>query len=66
VSTPSISQGVVDASICECSQLTTVILGEGLEEIGKHAFGRCTSLYDISIPPAVKSIKDGAFLQCSR
>jgi hypothetical protein len=44
----------------------TVILGEGLEEIGEAAFGECTSLREISIPHAVKAIKDRAFCQCSQ
>jgi hypothetical protein len=39
-----------------CLQLTTAILGEGLEEIGVQAFNECTSLQEILIPPAVKKI----------
>ncbi len=31
---------------------------EGLEEIGKGAFGECTSLHEISIPSADKAIKE--------
>ena len=47
-------------------QLTTVVLGEGLEEIGAGAFCECTSLREIKIPPAVKAIKDRAFIRCSK
>ncbi len=46
-------------------QLTTVILGEGLEEIGEEAFRECTSLHEILIAQAVKVIKDLAFSGCS-
>ena len=39
---------------------------EGLEEIGKWEFRECTSLqHEISIPAAVKVIKEGAFARCS-
>ena len=32
-------------------QLTTVILNDGLEEIGEEAFYKCTSLQGIAVPP---------------
>ena len=41
-------------------------LSEGLEEIGRNAFCECTSLQEIRIPPAIKAIKHGAFVGCSR
>jgi hypothetical protein len=47
-----------------CSNLTTAILGVGLEEIGERAF-RNTSLVRIDIPPSVRVIKEGAFGGCS-
>jgi hypothetical protein len=49
----------------ECRQLSPVILGNGLEEIGERAFYECTSLVRIAIPPAVQVIKDCAFSGCS-
>ncbi len=48
-----------------CRQLTIVILGKGLEEIGVRAFARCTSLREIVIPPAIRVIEGGAFAGCS-
>jgi hypothetical protein len=47
-----------------CSQLSTVILNDGLEEIGRRAFYGCTSLVHIAIPPAVRAIKGRAFSDC--
>jgi hypothetical protein len=47
-----------------CSQLTTVIIGEGLKEIGEKAFCECTSLREILITSAVNVIKDSAFEFC--
>ncbi len=41
----------------------TVILRNGLEEIGEQAAGRCTSL--LTIPPNVRAIKERAFDDCS-
>jgi hypothetical protein len=62
---PSI--GVIGfAAFYKRSDLTTVILGEGLEEIGKMAFRECTSLHEVVIPPRVWVIGGGAFLQCTR
>jgi hypothetical protein len=49
----------------DCERLTTVTLGERLEEIGKEAFGYCTTLQQIVIPTAVKEIDDSAFKECS-
>jgi hypothetical protein len=49
-----------------CLQMTAVILGKGLGEISKDAFGECTSLHEITIPHAVKMIKDTAFMRCSQ
>ena len=43
-----------------------MILGEGLEENEMQAFSECASLHEISIPHAVKSIKDRAVACCSK
>jgi hypothetical protein len=44
--------------------LHTVTLGNSQEEIGEDAFGQCTSLEKIIIPPAVKVIDDTTFKFC--
>lgn len=46
--------------------LTTVDLGEKLEEIGVLAFRACTLLREIRIPNAVKKIGRSAFNRCSQ
>ena len=46
-------------------QLVTVILNDGLEEIGKHAFFWRESLQEIVIASVVKAIKSGAFGVCA-
>ena len=45
----------------ECKNLSSVILSEGLEEIGYIAFVRCYSLTSISIPETVTTIGAEAF-----
>jgi hypothetical protein len=51
----------------ECTQITTVLLGQGLEMIGEAAFCGCISLLEmICIPPNVKMIKSRAFYQCTQ
>ncbi len=39
--------------------------GDGLEEIGTEAFGRCASIEEIVIPNNVKEIKYKAFRFCT-
>jgi hypothetical protein len=41
----------------DCSELTTVILDNGLKEIEAHAFAGCRSLERIKISPTVRVIK---------
>ena len=48
----------------DCLGLTTVTLGDGLEEIGKGSFACCRSVNEISIPNAVKTIENSAFAYC--
>ena len=45
--------------------MAIVKIGEGLEEIGEHAFEDCASIHEISIPNVVKAIGKYAFLRCS-
>ena len=44
-----------------CQLLVIVILNDEVEEIGACAFFSCTSLEEIIIPNAVKTIECGAF-----
>ena len=61
---PSV-KAIEEWEFSECSQLTIVNLGEGLEEIGEGAFQLCTSLHETFVPDAVKAIKELAFSGCS-
>jgi hypothetical protein len=68
---PPAVKAIKVAAFSFCTQLTTVRLEEGLEEIGIEAFDHCTSLHgivihDINIPPTFKSIKCRAFAFCTQ
>jgi hypothetical protein len=64
---PHAVKTIKDGSFCWCTQImSSVVLGEGLEEIGVKAFNECTSLHEITISHAVTRIKYGAFGCCSR
>ena len=48
------------------SDITTVVIGDGVTSIGDYAFYDCTSLTTVSIPASVTSIGDYAFYNCTR
>lgn len=48
-----------------CSNLTTVIIPDGVTNIGFRAFFQCTALSDIIIPDSVTLVSSYAFYSCS-
>lgn len=46
-------------------QIRTIIIGEGMTEIGYHAFYECSSLTSVTIPKGVTSIESNAFSYCT-
>ncbi len=54
-----------------CTDITTVVIGNGVTSIGSmafnghDAFNRCTSLKSVEIPASVTSIGDFAFIYCT-
>jgi hypothetical protein len=57
---PNNFKAIKTEAFSRCSGLTTVTLGEGLEEIGEGAFWRCISLQG-DVTNTVKAIKSCAF-----
>lgn len=47
-------------------KLRSVVIPEGVTEIGKRAFHYCDSLESITVPEGVTSIGDGAFYECEQ
>ncbi len=48
-----------------CANLKSIILPEGITEIGADVFSECTSLTSVVIPEGVKVIGSHAFFNCS-
>jgi hypothetical protein len=56
------SSGVIDdLAFCNCEELNTVILDDGVRQIGAHAFRGCRNLGDVYISPSVGYIGEYAF-----
>ena len=47
------------------SEITSVVIEDGVTSIGNNAFSNCTKLETITIPDSVVSIGDNAFYNCS-
>lgn len=45
----------------QCRELRTVVIGEGVTEIGTDAFGRCPMLTSVSLPSTLTQIDEFAF-----
>jgi hypothetical protein len=61
---PPTVREIAEDAFLECKKLSLVILQNGLEIIGSHAFSG-TSIKTIEIPPSVTEIWDDAFEHCS-
>ncbi|HAL29508.1 MAG TPA: hypothetical protein DCP20_02185, partial [Coriobacteriia bacterium] len=51
-------------AFCGCSSLVSVILPEGLSELGAGAFSDCWSLESVSVPDTLEQIGEHAFFGC--
>lgn len=54
-----------DGAFSWCSELTTVTLPNGFEEIPYNMFGHCSKLTNVFIPDSVIKIGENAFQSCS-
>ena len=64
--TVKIGKGVIgDSAFSNCTNLTTVELGDDVTSIGKSAFLKCTQLPSITIGSGVTSIGTSAFNGCT-
>ena len=64
--TVKIGKGEIgNSAFSNCTNLTTVELGDGVTSIGKNAFLKCTQLPSITIGNGVISIGSGAFNGCT-
>ena len=51
-----------DSAFCNCTNLTSIIIPNGISDIGEYAFYNCTNLTPINIPNSVESIGYEAFV----
>ncbi len=51
-------------AFCNRKYITSVIIPDGVTEIGKYAFSGCVGLNSISFPATLRSVWDGAFYGC--
>ena len=64
--TVKIGKGEIgDSAFSNCTNLTTVELGDGVTKIGTNAFIRCTQISSITIGSRVSSIGKNAFNGCT-
>ncbi len=66
IALPPTIKVIKDHAFYKCWGLITVILNNGLEEIGLSAFVRCASLVLIAIPPRHQGDQDSRILQVLR
>ena len=56
--------GIRNEAFNNCSELTSIVIPNGVTFIGSHAFAYCTKLTDITIPNTVDEIETSAFYHC--
>ena len=49
----------------ECTGLTTVAIGEGVEEVGKWTFYKCTGISSLTLPSTLVTVEQSAFSGCT-
>lgn len=63
---PSTLKRIGSGAFYQAYNLTTIILPEGLEEIGDHAFEYCTGIESLKLPSTLKVIGANAFMKTEK
>ena len=56
---------ILDRAFSNATEITSVIISEGIKTIGGNAFANCSSLETIKIPQSVQKIGSGAYIDCT-
>lgn len=54
----------MDYTFSNCQSLESIVIPDGVEEIGNEAFSDCTNLKQITIPASVTYIGKDVFVDC--
>ena len=57
--------GIKASAFEECTNLTSVVIGDNVTSIGSKAFYNCDSLTSVTIPNSVTTIGESAFYACT-
>lgn len=57
---------IANMAFDNCTNLTSVILPDSVENIGEQAFDRCSSLFELQMSKNIKRIDSCAFHMCSK
>ncbi|MDA7656556.1 leucine-rich repeat domain-containing protein [Akkermansiaceae bacterium] len=57
---------IADGAFASCESLTSIIIPNSINSIGRATFSDCTSLTSITIPDSVTSIEKYTFQNCAR
>lgn len=58
--------GIETFAFYECSQVTKVVIEQGITYISSYAFSECGGLTELVIPESVKAISEEAFAGCTQ
>ena len=51
-------------AFCNCSNLTSIVLNDGMDEVASRSFYNCSDLLELVIPDSVANIEEYAFYGC--
>ena len=63
--TTYVVNGIGDAAFRDCTDITSVVVGDAVATIGSNAFYCCISLTTVSVPRSITRINYAAFYGCS-
>lgn len=61
---PGTVETIGEAAFCECEELETIVLVNGLKCLGEYAFQGCKRLTSVTIPDTVSRMGNSMFIEC--
>ena len=66
ISLPETLQSINGYAFRNCSQLSEIVVPEGVTTVGEHCFENCTSLTSVSLPTTLKVLENHLFKNCNQ